>query len=150
MARIDSATGAVIGKNIRAGPGAFDLTTGAGAVWVTNRDGGSVTRIDARTGGITGQPISVGARPKGIAFFAGSVWVANFESGTVTRFTPSCHVNANSSDSHLTDSVERTRDDDHSANAITCTQPDITNSNGLAAHPSAHPPDVEAHIASER
>jgi streptogramin lyase len=72
---------------VPAGPDAFELAVGAGWVWITNRQPGTVTRIDARTGWPAGAPLGVGNSPKGIAVLAGSAWVANHGSGSVTRLS---------------------------------------------------------------
>jgi streptogramin lyase len=49
LVRIDPATNRVAGR-AAAGPGATGVAVGAGAVWVSSRDEGSVWRIDAQTG----------------------------------------------------------------------------------------------------
>src|SRR5262249_21179262 len=51
------------------------VAAGAGAIWVTNADGDSVSRLDAVSK--SAQTIAVGSQPSGIAVGNGAVWVAN-------------------------------------------------------------------------
>ncbi len=64
------------------------VAVGAGGVWVTSRERGTVSRLDPRTGAPTGEPIRVGPRPGDVAVGAGSVWVANTADATVSRVDP--------------------------------------------------------------
>ena len=59
---------------------------GAGAVWVTNRFGPTVTRIRISDG--SQRTIHVGAGPKGIAVGEGAVWVASSIDDEITRINP--------------------------------------------------------------
>ena len=53
----------------------WELTTGAGSVWLTDADAGTVTRIDPRTNEVVAR-IKVGYKPHGVAVAGGFVWVA--------------------------------------------------------------------------
>jgi YVTN family beta-propeller protein len=66
---------------------ASQLAVGAGAVWVTNGLGDSVTKIDIRTNAAD-RAIPVGDDPAGIAVGKSAVWVANSLGGTVMRIDP--------------------------------------------------------------
>ena len=63
------------------------VTSGAGAVWVTNTAAGTVDRIDPATRTIR-QTVPVDNGPSGVAFGDGSIWVTNGLSGTVSRISP--------------------------------------------------------------
>ena len=63
--------------------GVQSLTTGAGAVWIRERQKRQVLRLDVADG--TRRGFVVGNGPSGIAFGAGKVWVANRDDGSVTR-----------------------------------------------------------------
>ena len=52
------------------------------AVWVTDKEDGTVSRIDPATMEVTGA-FYVGAGPDGVALTNDSVWVASYESNTV-------------------------------------------------------------------
>lgn len=65
--------------------GSSDLTLGGGYVWVTNREGNTVTQIDPRTNQVVGEPIVVGGEPASIDMGEGSVWIGNFADGTLSR-----------------------------------------------------------------
>ena len=56
------------------------IAIGAGAVWVANADGNSVTRIDPRTDTVTAT-IPIGNRPVAIASGGGAVWVSTLPAG---------------------------------------------------------------------
>jgi YVTN family beta-propeller protein len=66
------------------------LATGAGAVWVTNNEAGTVSRIDASTRAVV-DTIAVGSVPIGIAAGAGMVWVANNTGSTLSRIDPAAN-----------------------------------------------------------
>ncbi len=63
------------------------VAVGAGAYWVTNADGHTVSRIDPETNAVL-QTIQVGNGPSGIAIGDGAVWVVNSLDGTVSRIDP--------------------------------------------------------------
>jgi YVTN family beta-propeller protein len=67
------------------------VAVGAGAVWVTNANDGTVSRVDPDTGTVV-QTIPVGTNPNGIAVAGGTVWVANHDDGTVSRISPSTNA----------------------------------------------------------
>jgi YVTN family beta-propeller protein len=60
------------------------MARGAGSLWVTHVDSGTVSRIDLATRALR-QTIVVGHGPVGIAVAGGAVWVANALDGTVSR-----------------------------------------------------------------
>ena len=47
---------------------------GAGAIWVTNFDAGTLVRVDPASGKVM-STIQVGAHPFGVAFGANRIWV---------------------------------------------------------------------------
>jgi YVTN family beta-propeller protein len=63
------------------------MAAGAGALWVSNYNAGTVSRIDPTTHAVV-QTISAGQTPSGIAVGARDVWVANYIVGTVSRIDP--------------------------------------------------------------
>jgi YVTN family beta-propeller protein len=73
-----------IGADIRGLAGAAGVTAGAGAIWVANSQGATVSRID-RDSMTVRQTITVGAGPSGITSSGGAVWVVNSLDGTVSR-----------------------------------------------------------------
>jgi YVTN family beta-propeller protein len=85
--RIDQATNRVV-ATIRLERGAQGLAVGAGATWVANPLGGTVSQIDARTNRVV-RRIRVGNDPIAVAVAEGSVWVTNYRDGTVSRIDPS-------------------------------------------------------------
>lgn len=60
------------------------LAFGAGSLWVTHVDAGTVSRVDAVSRTVR-QTIRVGRGPFGVAFAGGDAWVANSVDGTVSR-----------------------------------------------------------------
>ena len=80
---IDPRTRAVV-QTIPAGTTPSGIAIGAGAVWVTNNYGQSVSRIDPRVNRVV-QTIPVSNAPVGLAVGYGSVWVANSSDGTLSR-----------------------------------------------------------------
>jgi YVTN family beta-propeller protein len=63
------------------------IASGAGAVWVSNTDDGTVSRVDPKTHTVR-QTITVGGGPGAIAVGDGGVWVVNSLSGTLSRIDP--------------------------------------------------------------
>jgi YVTN family beta-propeller protein len=63
------------------------VTAGAGALWVANAGGGTVSRIDPRTRAVS-QTITVGSGPAAVAVGAGGVWVVNTLDGTLSWISP--------------------------------------------------------------
>jgi streptogramin lyase len=66
-------------------PGADGVATGAGFVWVANRDLNTVTRVNARSRQVDGEPIQVGEEPDSLAEGLGAMWVTNTSANSVTR-----------------------------------------------------------------
>jgi predicted Ser/Thr protein kinase len=66
-------------------PGADGVATGAGFVWVANRDLNTVTRVNAETRKVQGEPIDVGQEPDSLAEGLGAMWVTNTSDNSVTR-----------------------------------------------------------------
>ena len=66
-------------------PGADGVATGAGFVWVANRDLNTVTRVNAQTRKVEGEPIDVGQEPDSLAEGLGAMWVTNTSDNTVSR-----------------------------------------------------------------
>jgi YVTN family beta-propeller protein len=60
------------------------VAVGAGGVWVTNTDDGTVSRVDPARNRVAAT-IRVEAHPWGVAVGAGGVWVTNFNDDTVSR-----------------------------------------------------------------
>lgn len=54
------------------------------AVWVANKDDGTVSRIDANSDHVIAT-IKIGGEPWGLASDGSSVWVGNYGEGTITR-----------------------------------------------------------------
>jgi YVTN family beta-propeller protein len=63
------------------------VAAGAGALWVGNEAGGTVSRIDRRTRAVS-QTIAVGNGPTAVAVGAGGVWVVNSLDGTLKWISP--------------------------------------------------------------
>ena len=75
---IDPQTVRVV-QTIDVGPGlsylpSLELTSGAGSLWVTNYDAGTVVRVDPASGKVM-STIRVGGHPFGIAFGDNRIWV---------------------------------------------------------------------------
>jgi YVTN family beta-propeller protein len=60
------------------------VTSGGGAIWATDVNGGTVARIDPTSGKVT-KTIPVGSRPVAVAFGRDAIWVANSGDGTVSH-----------------------------------------------------------------
>ena len=72
---------------IPVGSSPAQVATGAGAIWVANASGGTVSRIDSRTRAVS-QTIAVGNGPGAVAVGAGGVWAANALDGTLSWISP--------------------------------------------------------------
>jgi YVTN family beta-propeller protein len=84
-AAFDLRTGALSGQaSMGARPG--QIAAGAGSLWVTHSEDGTVSRIDPTTKSV--QKIEVGTGPTGVAFGNGAVWVTNSQNRTVSRINP--------------------------------------------------------------
>jgi len=88
---VDAKNGHVVRRGMAPHSSPLRLATGAGGLWVSNADDGTVQRIDLGTFA-AGEPIPAGRRPAGITVADGLVWVADTRSGTVTRVDPSLHA----------------------------------------------------------
>ena len=87
LVRIDPRTSRAVGKPIQlAATRVIGLAFGAGAVWATAVEEGTLIRIDPKTGRIT--TVKVGDQPVGVVVSGGRVWVANRGSGTISRVDP--------------------------------------------------------------
>ena len=86
VAAIDPEQGALTGKVALEGA-PEGIASGAGAVWVTDRDRNLVSRVDPETRTIR-QTIPVGHAPSAIAAESHGVWVANGQDGTVSLISP--------------------------------------------------------------
>jgi YVTN family beta-propeller protein len=86
VAVIDPAHGSLTAQ-VQTGTSPSQITSGAGAVWVSNTDAGNVTRIDRKTDTVR-QTITVGGAPAAIAYGDGSVWVVSSLSGRLSRIDP--------------------------------------------------------------
>jgi YVTN family beta-propeller protein len=52
----------------------LELTSGAGSLWVTDYDSGTVVRVNPESGHVI-TTIKIGGHPFGIAFGANRIWV---------------------------------------------------------------------------
>jgi YVTN family beta-propeller protein len=86
LAVIDPAKHALI-ADIPVGSSPSQVTAGAGALWVANAGGGTVSRIDPRTRAVS-QTITVGSGPGAVAVGAGGVWAVNTLDGTLSWISP--------------------------------------------------------------
>ncbi|MEO8687568.1 MAG: ABC transporter substrate-binding protein [Solirubrobacteraceae bacterium] len=73
--------------DIPVGSSPSQVTAGAGALWVANEAGGTVSRLDRRTRAVS-QTITVGNGPTAVAVGAGGVWVVNTLDGTLKWISP--------------------------------------------------------------
>ena len=69
-------------------PGADGVATGAGFVWIANRDLDTVTRVNAESRQVEGEPIQVGDEPDSLAEGLGAMWVTNTGDDSVTSLDP--------------------------------------------------------------
>jgi YVTN family beta-propeller protein len=88
LTKLDPRTGHVM-KTIDPRSGVTAIAIGAGAVWIADADGNSVTRVDS-TGLVT--PIPVGNGPSALAVDGAGVWVAETLDNAVARIDPSTHA----------------------------------------------------------
>jgi YVTN family beta-propeller protein len=75
-------------KTIAVGHNPVQVAFGDNALWVTNKDDGTVSRIDLGGSGARVKTIRVGEQPFGIAFGEGFAWVTNSKSNNVMRLDP--------------------------------------------------------------
>jgi YVTN family beta-propeller protein len=70
--------------NIPVGNDPYAITAAAGALWVANREDGTVSRVDPGARSVT-RTITVGRAPAALAPTGGAVWVANSGDGTLSK-----------------------------------------------------------------
>lgn len=86
LTRIDPVTTEIVGERARVGGRPYDVTTGAGSVWVANYGTGSVTRLDPEALPLDEDPSADAGRPL-FAFSAdGNIYVESVD-GVLTRVT---------------------------------------------------------------
>jgi DNA-binding beta-propeller fold protein YncE len=86
--RFDPVANAAAGE-IAVGDGPRAVATGAGAVWVTNIEGGSVSKIDPSEPSRIPNPIEIeDSRPSDIAVGAGRVWAVDVFGGRLIEIAP--------------------------------------------------------------
>ena len=83
-----AASGTSVASTLAMPSALASLAVGAGSVWATSPEGGTVYRIDQGTRDIT-RAVAAGAGAGGIAYGDGDVWVANASAGTVSRIDAS-------------------------------------------------------------
>lgn len=77
--RVDPATGRVVAR-IPVGDTSYQAMATPGAVWVSNRNGASLTRVDPRTNRVTLTLRLRGTYPGGLAYTLGTLWIGNDDS----------------------------------------------------------------------
>jgi serine/threonine protein kinase/streptogramin lyase len=80
--------GRVVRRDLAPHTAPLRLASGAGGLWVSVAEHGTVRRIDLSSFAV-GAPIPAGRRPTGITVADGLVWVADTRGGSVTRVDPS-------------------------------------------------------------
>jgi virginiamycin B lyase len=83
LARIDPATGAVVGK-VQLPAGSYNPVFSEGRVWVSRADGAELTVVDAKTLAIVDH-VSIGPHPRFLTAGAGAVWTLNQGDGSLSR-----------------------------------------------------------------
>jgi YVTN family beta-propeller protein len=86
VAVLNASNGDIVGEAELPGSPA-DIARGAGAIWVSHSEGGSILRLDPQSRRIE-QTISVGRGPSALVIGKGDLWVANSLDGTVSRVDP--------------------------------------------------------------
>jgi serine/threonine-protein kinase len=85
---VNTKGGRVVRRDLAPHTAPLRLATGAGGLWVSVAEHGTVRRIDLSSFAV-GAPIPAGRRPTGITVADGLVWVADTRSDSVTRVDPS-------------------------------------------------------------
>jgi serine/threonine-protein kinase len=85
---VNTKGGRVVRRDLAPHAAPLRLASGAGGLWATVAERGTVRRIDMSSFAV-GKPIPAGRRPTGITVADGLVWVADTRSGSVTRVDPS-------------------------------------------------------------
>ena len=84
LQRIDPATNTLV-ATMRGLKGPSAVSAGEGAVWVSNRGGGTLTRVDPATNRETSLPVGSGAR--NVLAAGGALWIVG-ENYELTRYDP--------------------------------------------------------------
>jgi Protein kinase domain len=88
LVRFDPEAGVVSGE-VAVGDGPRAVATGAGAVWVTNIEGGSVSKVDPAALRRIPNPVTLeDSRPSDIAVGAGRVWAVDVFGGRLIEIEP--------------------------------------------------------------
>jgi DNA-binding beta-propeller fold protein YncE len=85
---VNTKGGRVVRRDLAPHAAPLRLGSGAGGLWVSVAERGTVRRIDMSSFAV-GKPIPAGRRPTGITVADGLVWVADTRGGSVTRVDPS-------------------------------------------------------------
>jgi DNA-binding beta-propeller fold protein YncE len=85
---VNAKGGNVFKRHIAPHAAPLRLAVGAGGLWVSNTNSGTIARVDLGDATV-GAPIPVGRGPAGVTVARGYVWVANSRSGTVSKVDPS-------------------------------------------------------------
>jgi DNA-binding beta-propeller fold protein YncE len=85
---VNTKGGRIVRRDLAPHTAPLRLASGAGGLWVSVAERGTVRRIDMSSFAV-GKPIPAGRRPTGITVADGLVWVADTRSGSVTRVDPS-------------------------------------------------------------
>ena len=86
VSRLDPDT-AHVDARIRLDTGVTEIAVSGEDVWVTDKEGGTLTRIDARTNEVVAV-IATGSGAHGLVVDDDAVWVANYQDNTVSRVDP--------------------------------------------------------------
>ncbi|MCW2980502.1 MAG: putative serine/threonine protein kinase, partial [Solirubrobacterales bacterium] len=84
---VNTKGGRVVRRDLAPHTAPLRLASGAGGLWVSVAEHGTVRRIDMSSFAV-GKPIPAGRRPTGITVADGLVWVADTRGGSVTRVDP--------------------------------------------------------------
>lgn len=83
LGRLDTGSGAVR-EQLPVGAGPADVVSGAGSLWVVNREDASLWRVDLARSAVTDR-VPVGVAPSACAFGDGAVWVVDGVSRRLLR-----------------------------------------------------------------
>jgi serine/threonine protein kinase len=84
---VNTKGGRIVRRDLAPHAAPLRLASGAGGLWVSVAERGTVRRIDMSSFAV-GKPIPAGRRPTGITVADGLVWVADTRGGSVTRVDP--------------------------------------------------------------
>ena len=88
VASLLGGSGVSVSEPIPVGRGTLRLAVGAGGVWVTSAEQGTLSRIDPDSRVVAGKPLRLDPGISGVAVGGGSVWVASSRRGEVLRVDP--------------------------------------------------------------